>query len=244
MLAWCVNRQLLTCWTYELCKATICQTCVTFPSRASVCKPASICRWRLSLHREPSGIPEEPASVPADETDHPTEPGPPTSPAAAAGPRQPTAAAGTTPAHLPKLHWASVRFYISSVFLLAGYFLNKLVNRALRHVRPWAREKCFFCGSRFRCRSGISLKRLRTACFLLLVWFVLLYPPIHWARIRHDCSTLLNIGFDSTQQFANFLLCWMDLAHHGNNNNSTSRWSPVFIPVFYWTHWEIWVCDK
>lgn len=68
------------------------------PSRASVWQPASLCWRRLCVRREPSGVPEEPASVPADETDHPAEPSPPTSPAAAAGQRQPTAAAGTTPA--------------------------------------------------------------------------------------------------------------------------------------------------
>lgn len=67
-------------------------------SRACVWQPASLCWWRLCLHREPSGVPEEPASVPADETDHPAEPGPPTSPSAAARQRQPTAAAANHPA--------------------------------------------------------------------------------------------------------------------------------------------------
>ncbi|CAI5636773.1 unnamed protein product [Oreochromis niloticus] len=60
---------------------------------ACVRQPACHCWRRVWLHREPSGVPEEPASVPADETDHPAEPSPPASPAATARERQPTAAA-------------------------------------------------------------------------------------------------------------------------------------------------------
>ncbi|XP_063356405.1 RAD23 homolog A, nucleotide excision repair protein b isoform X3 [Pelmatolapia mariae] len=60
---------------------------------ACVQQPACHCWRRVWLHREPSGVPEEPASVPADETDHPAEPSPPASPAATARERQPTAAA-------------------------------------------------------------------------------------------------------------------------------------------------------
>lgn len=85
-------------------------------SRAGACQPTSHCSrcwWRLCLYREPSGVPEEPASVPTNETDHPTEPSPLTSPAATAWQRQPTAAAGTTLAHtttkvLPGIHVLSV----------------------------------------------------------------------------------------------------------------------------------------
>lgn len=113
------------------------ETYVTFPSRASVCKPASVCRWRLCLHREPSGVPEEPASVPADETDHPAEPGSPTGPAAAAGPRQSTAAAGSTPAHLQH-HTVSLGAFI--LCLLAGYVLRhmrKALENSLQSSQHW-----------------------------------------------------------------------------------------------------------
>lgn len=73
-------------------------SCLLSPSRPSVCQPASLSWWRLCLHREPPGVPKKPASVSADETNHPAEPCPPTSLAAAARQRQPAAAAGTTPA--------------------------------------------------------------------------------------------------------------------------------------------------
>ena len=67
-------------------------------------------RRRGDWSRQPPGVPEEPASVPADETDHPAEPGPAPCSAAAAGQRQPTATAGQTAPPYRFIHSKPVQY--------------------------------------------------------------------------------------------------------------------------------------